>query len=195
MSADVRQPGYLREAWLVLLLSLLFGGSLAAVQRGLSPKIEANKEHETLSQVPNLVPGGTPDDAEAVTVGEQRVYRVVKDGRLLGWVVPTSGQGFADRLELLLGLDPTAEKLLGLYVLEQKETPGLGNRIGERDWQQQFADRPATALSAVHHEPGEGEVRAITGATISSQGVCEIVNRTIQQLRQPLAAAAREVTR
>ena len=43
------------QAWLVILLALLYGGALAGVQTRLSPKIAENKKNETYSVIPALV--------------------------------------------------------------------------------------------------------------------------------------------
>ena len=86
--------------------------------------------------------------------------------------------------------------LTGLYVLDQKETPGLGNKIIESDWRDQFTSKELGApLTVVKRDPAPGspEIRAVTGATISSEAVCSIVNRALtDEFRAALAAAAEE---
>ena len=47
------------QAWLILVLALIFGSALAAVQVNLSGVIAANKLNETLERVPELVFGET----------------------------------------------------------------------------------------------------------------------------------------
>jgi electron transport complex protein RnfG len=104
-------------------------------------------------------------------------------GRQVGWVVPASGQGFADRIEILIGLDVRAKTITGLYVLDQKETPGLGNKITTTEFLRQFAGRSAAeALVVVKTASSGNEIQAITGATISSKSVCDIVNKAVEQL-------------
>ena len=49
--------GYMRDAWLVIALALVFGGGLAGVQTALSGKIAENKQQETYSVIPDLVEG------------------------------------------------------------------------------------------------------------------------------------------
>ncbi len=102
--------------------------------------------------------------------------------------MPAGGQGFADRIELLIGLDRAAATITGMYVLDQKETPGLGDSITGESFRERFRDRPAdAALVAVKAEPAAAsEIRALTGATISSQSVCDIVNTALDNLRGPI---------
>lgn len=181
----------LADAWLVLVLAMAFGASLAAVQAALKPRIDANKLNDTMSQVPVLVQGASR--GERILVGDTPVYRAVDvAGMLVGWVVPASGQGFADRIELLVGLDATAARITGLYVLDQKETPGLGDNVTREDWRKQFVGKPTTPPLQVRKGAAQAphEIEAVTGATISSESVTAIVNAAVRTLRDQLAAGA-----
>ncbi len=174
------------------------------MQSALSGKIEANKRAETYAVIPDLVPGADPENVEEIMVrGEEGkeglVYKVRRtDGSHVGWVLPAAGQGFADRIELLIGLDSGVTTIRGMYVLNQKETPGLGDYITGADFRGRFRDKPADRpLAVVKGDPSaENEVRALSGATISSESVAGIVNGALADFREPLRALAGEpVTR
>ncbi len=195
MSSPKKQPGYLRQAWLVILLALLYGGALAGVQTTLGPKIALNKKNETYEVIPKLVPGASlAHTVELELTGHngkpQGVYRVAdENGQLLGWVLPSSGQGFADRIDMLVGLTPNLATITGIYVLEQKETPGLGNFITSETFQGQFAGKSTREpLNVVKTSPAAGtnEIRALSGATISSESVAAIINATIDNVKEAL---------
>jgi electron transport complex protein RnfG len=198
MSPAPRERNYIGQAWLVILLSLLYGGALAGVQTALSGKIADNKRNETYSVIPDLVSGAdAAKTVESLVKGkdgkESRVYKVfAADGEHKGWVVAASGQGFADRIELLIGLDASLATITGLYVLDQKETPGLGDYITGRDFRDRFKGRPTDKpLVVVKSEPqADNEVRAITGATISSESVSGIVNAALANLKEPIQRQA-----
>lgn len=177
---------YLTQAWLVILLSLCFGAALAGIQMALAERIESNKLNETLSQIPLLVPGS--EGGERVIVSGRLVYRATAGGNHVGWVIPASGQGFAAAIEVLVGVDSRAETITGLYVLEQRETPGLGNKITDQQWRSQFKGKMTGVplRPSLASQVAEAEIRAITGATISSESVCNIVNRTLSELREAL---------
>lgn len=195
-----RKGGYIGQAWLVILLALLYGGGLAGVQNALSGKIEANKKAETYSVIPALVADADVGSTEEIVVrGENAkeglVYRTRgTDGSHVGWVLPAAGQGFADRIELLIGLDPDVTTIRGMYVLNQKETPGLGDYITRADFQNRFRDKPADRpVAMVKNDPAaDNEIRALSGATISSESVAAIVNRALANFREPLRALAAE---
>ncbi len=194
MSDQTSRAGFFRQSWLVLLLALSFGAALAAVEISFAPRIRENKRNATVSQIPELVPGAVKEASKEQSVGGALVYGADDaEGRQVGWVVPAAGQGFADRIELLIGLDPTASTITGIYVLDQKETPGLGDYITSRErFRRYFEGQPtAASLKVVKREvaPQGGEIKALTGATISSDAVTAIVNQRVRELGAALAQA------
>ncbi|MCB9896404.1 MAG: FMN-binding protein [Planctomycetes bacterium] len=113
-------------------------------------------------------------------------------GAPVGWALDASGPGYQDSIHLLFGYDAAADALLGLRVLQSKETPGLGDRI-EKD--ATFAAGFADAVPPIAGvKPGEASdahgVDMITGATISSKAVIAAVNAALERTRPLL----REVT-
>lgn len=187
MNDNIKKENYLGQAWLVIVLSLLFGASLAGVQVLLKSKIENNKLAETLKQIPSLVTGA--DKGEKFELNGKLVYKVYKGSKQIGWVIPSKGVGFADQIEVLIGVDGIVSKITGLYVLDQKETPGLGNKIVEKSFLSQFENKNAKdSLNVVKSTSVSGnDISAITGATISTNSVCGIINVTLNELRTVLA--------
>ena len=122
------------------------------------------------------------------------VYAVSYAGARKGWAIKTNGQGYADRIELLVGLNASLDRITGLFVLDQKETPGLGNKIVTDEWRGQFVNIPsAPALTVIKGGTGTAtEIQAITGATISSRSVTGIINTAIADLKTPLTASDME---
>ena len=197
------------QAWLILVLALVFGAALAAVQVNLSQTIRNNKLKETLERIPELVWGAAKagemasrnpalDIAPGTVAVEKdgktsyyQIYRVSLAGRLSGWVVKAGGQGYADKIEILIGLDPAAKTISGIFILEQKETPGLGNKISLSRWRNQFIQKStALPLTVVKGQsPTSNSIDAVTGATISSRSVAGIVNRAIDDIKGRLDPA------
>jgi electron transport complex protein RnfG len=197
------------QAWLILVLALVFGAALAAVQVNLSQTIKNNKLKETLERIPELVWGadkaGKPGNRHptfditpgTITVKKDgkasyyQLYRVSHAGRLSGWVIKAGGQGYADKIEILIGLDADTKTISGIFILEQKETPGLGNKISLPRWRNQFISKStAMPLKVVKGKsPTSNSIDAVTGATISSRSVTGIVNRTIDDIKGRLNTA------
>ena len=205
------KPNFFSQAWLVLLLAICFGALLAGMQIALGPTIEANKINETLEKVPEMVFGVAraqelaaaqqavdvaPLSVEVDKAGKTvrySVYEAKTAGQLAGWVAKTAGQGYADKIEMLIGFDPQVDQITGIFVLDQKETPGLGNKIVTDEWRGQFVakatDQPLTAVKG--KAKAGNEIDAITGATISSKAVTDAINSAVKDLRNPLSAKAK----
>ncbi len=200
---------YLVQAWLVLALALGFGAALAAVQVAWGPVIERNKADDARKRIPAILLGPMSEaqagaELKKLSIAQETVevsvagggktaytvYRVARqaDGALVGWVVRGRGSGYADTIELLVGLDADGRRITGMDVLAQNETPGLGNRIQKAKWRRQFAGREADhPLVVVKGRAGEGnEITALSSATISSDSVVNIVNETVREIRTKL---------
>ncbi len=124
---------------------------------------------------------GSDADAQKIYVGFDA------DGRVTGVAAKAAAAGFQDVITLIYGFDPASGKLLGMKVLENKETPGLGDKI-EKDlaFVAQF-EQATPPLKAVKRGSGAaGEIDAITGATISSRAVVRIINASLGRLRAPI---------
>ncbi len=177
---------YLKQAWLVLVLAVVFGALLASVQAKLGPKIDENKRNETFSQIPGLVgaDAGVTVRTWSTADGKTAYEAVDASGETLGWVIKGAGQGFADKIEALTGLDADAETITGLFVLDQKETPALGDNIKKPAFCNEFNGKSAAEeLTVVKDSPEGNEIQAVTAATVSSVAVCKIVNNAGSQFR------------
>ena len=201
------QKNSLLQAWLVLTLALFFGTALAAVQTVLGPVIEENKIQETMEKVPSVLIG----ESEAAKLSESGKSLAVKpfriavekngltkyynvydagyeNGKRAGWVVKSAGQGYADKVELLVGFDPAVKTITGLFILDQKETPGLGNKIVEDAWRSQFSgkslDTPLAVVKGGAKAPQE--IDAVSGATISSKSVTALINKAVADVGDEL---------
>ncbi|MBE0617380.1 MAG: FMN-binding protein, partial [Proteobacteria bacterium] len=136
--------------------------------------------------------GAFTNEPQADTANLDRVY-VGYDaaGAPHGVAIVTEASGFADVVRVIFGYDPATGNLLGMTVLENKETPGLGDKI-EKDstFVGEFQD-VGTPLQGVKKDRATGtheEVVMITGATISSRTVVDMINRRLEAIREPVGA-------
>ncbi|MGL1887651.1 MAG: FMN-binding protein [Reichenbachiella sp.] len=125
-------------------------------------------------------------------------------GALAGIAIEANGQGYADIIKILYGYDPVKQTVIGFYVLESKETPGLGDKIEKKA---SFLDnfvamdvKLAGDLQSVINQvltvkqgakENAWEVEGITGATISSRAVGKMLGESTQRLL-PLIYANQE---
>jgi len=82
-------------------------------------------------------------------------------------------------------MDGKGERILGIDILESQETPGLGAKIDEDLFKNQFRGKEKFPLKLVKlKKPQEEEIEAITGATISSRAVVNLVNSLVEELKE-----------
>ncbi len=105
----------------------------------------------------------------------------VKDanGNVEGYVISsTSPNGYGGEIQVAIGIKNG--KLTGLTVISNSETPGLGSKCTESDFQNQFKNKSAEILSYTKSgASSDTEIDAISGATITTSAVTEAVNAAI----------------
>ncbi|HNV04218.1 MAG TPA: FMN-binding protein [Vicinamibacterales bacterium] len=191
----------------LVIVGLVAGASLSLVSGWAQPLIEANETKVKMAGVMEVVPGGVSSKtlAEIASAtpappgGDVEAYQVLDaQGQVLGWAVIGEGTGFSDKIRLMVGVAPDFGRTLGIRILKDAETPGLGTKIREGDFPDRFFGRGGQApslgdgpLTVVKAPPGAAnEVQAITGATISSKAVVKIVNEGVARLRARVGAGA-----
>jgi len=154
----------------LFVICLVFTGALAAVNAVTAGPIAANMagEADTARQV--IFP-----DARFVDNG---AYFTAMDqnGALLGYCMDTGAQGYGGLIEVAVGLDPEGNVLRVQVVNCDGETPGLGQKVKDEGFLQQFV--------------GGSDLNAIDGiasATYSSQGVVEAVNKALEIYQREVA--------
>ena len=71
-----------------------------------------------------ITPTNSPD--------RDRVYKGLnKAGQLVGYAASGESQGYSSKIKVMVGIDPNLEKILGINILAQNETPGLGTKMTE----------------------------------------------------------------
>ena len=128
--------------------------------------------------VPKVPDGADPKKLERVYLG----YR--SDDQRVGFAMVSAEAGFQDFVRIIFGYDPRTKQLLGMKVLESKETPGLGDKIEkDRAFVSQFAGAQAPLIGVKQGKRSNPrEVVMITGATISSKAVIRIINSALKRL-------------
>jgi len=185
---------FLQESWLLLASSFCFGLLIAMTNAALSDRIEQNKAAKLNDLTKALLPGAEvfqpveanilvelPDGAKETA----RMFEVLSGGQQrLGWSFNAHGSGFAGPVELVVAVDRDFQKIMGFDVLASSETPGFGDQIKSDFYRKQYAGAPAEQLAlAKMGDPAvaDTQIVAITGATVSSQAVVDIVNTFLTQ--------------
>lgn len=181
----------------ITVLVLLIAVILTLVFSGLKPRRERNKQAEMYQQILRAA-GHDIDREKAVVAFPQLAVPLTDDGRQYSIVCADGTKGIAVRLDGkgLWGpiwgyavVSEDGQTLKGIALDHKSETPGLGAKITEEAFQKSFADKklydqngqftsvrvlkPGTASEIAE----ENRVDAISGATLTSKGVDEMLNQ------------------
>jgi electron transport complex protein RnfG len=196
-----RLPGTLGSAGAAagLLIVLVFGWTQPTIQANKARVLEA-AIHEVLKAPDRYDTLYVLDGALAKTVpagrdprGLERVYLGYRaQGERIGFAIAAGEPGFQDVIRLIFGYDPTTRQVLGMKVLESKETPGLGDKIEKAPFVSQFDGAIPPLVGVKRRDPGRrSEIDTVTGATISSRTVVRAINEALDRLG-PLLEAYQE---
>lgn len=171
-------------------IGIIAGGLLAMVNNWANPLIAANKKAETEASIFRVLSEGR--SYIQISNAEFEVYKVMKDNPdVIGYALVYEGNGFQGKIRLICGLTEDLEKITSIEILEQVETPGLGTKVTEVTFTDQFKQlQTSPSIDWVKGIPPSrpNEIQAITGATISSKAVVAIINNGIAQMKKLRAA-------
>ncbi len=179
-----------------LLIVLTFEGS--------KPRIERLRKEALQQALFKVLPGISETKTYTFRDGafhpandgeENLVYAGYDDtGNLQGIALEASGQGYADVIRILYGYDVENQQIVGFHVLESKETPGLGDKIEKDENFLQNFQALDVSLSGDYQDlkntivpvksgtkSNPWEVDGITGATISSRAIGNILGSSTLQ--------------
>lgn len=164
----------------VAVFSAVSGGLLAVVQKGTKDRIEYQQlkfvKGPTIQQI---LEGSSNDplvDRFKLPDGkEERSFFVgVFDGKANIVALEAFGKGFGGDIGVIVAVNVENDEIVGIGVTTHSETPGVGSRAKtDPSLSEQFKGLPIKEPFKVKSDGGQ--IDAISGATVSSRGVCSAV--------------------
>jgi len=157
----------IRYGFILALICAIAAGLLAGVNELTRSKIAAQAYAEEQSALKEVMPQAAK--FTEVKSGEEILYYKALDNqdKIVGFVFKAGAKGYSSLVQTLAGIFPDGS-ISAIKVVSQNETPGLGMRITENKFTDQFKNQDSLSLSGV---------QAITGATISSRAVMDSVRK------------------
>ena len=187
MVMKILKSNFVKMVVALAAVGIFSGAALVFVYNYAMPKIKVNVSKETEAAIKKIFPGAESTQKTK----DEGVYKVMgSEGKELGYAFLASGNGYQGEIKLIVGADVGLTTLKGMEVLESQETPGLGAEIAVSPFKDQFAGLPIThSIEYVKNQkPTEPyQIEAITGATISSRAVVNILNKKIDEMRKVFA--------
>ena len=190
----------------LVVTALISGLMIVTAYQITLPTVKANRARQLREAVFSVLPGATAtatfrleSNGTLVPAGEddERAVRVHAgynaEGKLVGVAVEASGMGYQDVIRVLYGYDPEREVIVGMKVLDSKETPGLGDKITKDpkflanfealqvklNAARSALEHPIEVVKGAKRDPWQ--VDAITGATISSNAIGKLLNQSAEK--------------
>jgi len=109
-------------------------------------------------------------------LGDLECYPAKKEGQLVGTAISTITKlGFSGEFKIMVGFDASGT-IVHSAVLDHMETPGLGTKMAEPKFKDQFIGKNPGEISLKVTKDG-GVIDAITASTITSRAFCDAVQR------------------
>ncbi|HEX9973978.1 MAG TPA: RnfABCDGE type electron transport complex subunit G [bacterium] len=178
---------------ILLLVTAIAGAALSVVNNITKPEIEKRKIQATAEALTTALPAAANGVIEPVIKADTiRYYLGYRDSlklQFVGYAFLAKENGYSSEIETMIGVDTTGT-IVGIKILRQLETPGLGTKIEEVRYgqispyfQTQFIDKVAGQLAV---DKDGGQIVSITGATISSRATTNSIKKGIQKLEQEI---------
>lgn len=167
-------------------LVLFIVGILAAVALGFTNEITRDTIAAQRENARNLAMKAIIPEAASFEATEDTKFFYAKDasGEIIGAIVFTYPNGFGGPVEVItgLGLDGVVK---GVRVGSHTETPDLGSKSTEPEFYEQYTGLSMSEPIKVIKigEPNGNEIHAISGATVTSNGVTDGVMEAIEIFR------------
>lgn len=171
----------IRLVTVLTVIAVISGLVLAFTYAGTQTEIAFHQEQAKKMAVSEVL--GGIKDYETVKRNGTEFYVGNLDGDKVV-ALEISGPGFQGQIRVMAGFNLTANKIIGIKILEHLETPGLGARI-RGEFKDQFSGKPILDKYVVVKKPPQGdqEIEAISGATISSNAVTSIVMKALNIIK------------
>ena len=100
------------------------------------------------------------------------------DGNTIGYVVITVEKGYGGDISVMTGVDNNGV-VQGVNILSMSETAGLGANASKESFLEMFVGK-VLGITVTKNAPEGNEIKALTGATITSKAVTQAVNAAIE---------------
>lgn len=161
---------FARFSLVLFLICSIAAAFLASIFKIAEPRIIEQRRLEEKKAIEEVL-GREPEVIEKIEK-EDLVFYKAKDsqGNLIAYIFIAKARGYSSDIRTVIAMDPNA-KIIAVKILEHQETPGIGSRIEENEFLNQFKNKDV-----------DEQFDTITGATISSRAVIDSVKEKTQEV-------------
>lgn len=179
----------------MIIITALFTFLLAWLNEITKDAIVLNEETDLRRKILYVfnidVPSEEPEDIEKIfneyvkseKIGNEIIYYIKENDEVVAYAFPVEGVALWGTLKAYVSISSDYNELLGIEFIYHSETPGLGGRISEEWFKEQFIGLDLTQGEnggyVIYRPAIGGNVDAIAGATQTSNAVRDILNKGI----------------
>lgn len=142
-------------------------------QEALKAVMDGTKNFEELAITESMI------ETAAKTGSEINSLYAAKNGsELSGYCAIITTSGYDSGLQIAAGVDLDG-KVTGVKIISSNETPGLGQNAAKPEFLNQYIGKEFE-ISVIKSGAGDNEINAISGATMTSDGVTGAVNTLLE---------------
>lgn len=192
-----RKDRFYYPVLIMIIITAVFTFLLAGLNEITQDAIALNEETDLRRKILYVfnidIPSEDPQDIERIfnehvkseEIGGETIYYIEDGEEVVAYAFPVEGVALWGSLKAYVAINAEYTELLGIEFISHSETPGLGGRISEEWFKEQFR-----GLDITQGQEGEyiiyrpnigGNVDAVTGATLTSNSVKEILNEGIYE--------------
>lgn len=168
----------------LLIITAIAGFILGGAYKITAEPIAIQQKKENDTAMKEVLPKAENFEKQDVKLAEDGSIKEVNAGKagsdISGYAIKVSAKGYGGLIEMMVGIS-TEGKVEGIKILSHAETPGLGAKAPEAEFADQYKGKSIEdKLVVVKADPAnDNEIKAITGATITSDAVTSGVNSAV----------------
>ena len=162
----------LRMVLTLVVIAVVSAGAMSYVNKITAPLIAQQDELKLQNSLKEVI------EAESFELVGEGVYKAVKGEETAGICVINLSAGYGGDIKVMTGVDNNG-KVTGVSILSHGETAGLGANATKEEFRAQYKGK-TSEISVSKTKSTETEIKALSGATITSNAVTKAVNEALE---------------
>lgn len=169
----------LKPSLILLAICMIASLCLGVVNELTKEPINKMRQEEESAAQKRLFPDATDFEIIDTDKDVKKIVEVKNSSETIGYIINIGSMGFDGEIEIAVAFD-LDNKVHGVEILSQTETPGLGAKIVDPAFKDQYLGSGGPFEVTKAAKKNETEIEAITSATISSRAVTDGINAAIE---------------
>ncbi len=175
----------IRPTAILFIICVLVSAALAGTNLLTADRIAEQAAAKAEESRKLVLPEAESFEEQPATQTAGAYHKGMAGDEIVGYVFETSSKGYGGDVKVMTGISADGD-ITGVVILSHGETPGLGANAEKEEFRAQYQQAaPEGGIQIVKYQtPAEGQIEAMTGATITSTAVTNAVNQAVDEFHQ-----------